>query len=244
MQNNAQWYKVWFDSPYYHKLYKHRDRSEAGQFLANLMGELKLSKGSNVLDMGCGKGRHCILLNELGFDVVGIDLSSANIEAAKQYDRRDLHFMQHDMRQPLDGLHFDLILNLFTSFGYFDKAADNLQVLQSAASMLSDKGRFVLDFLNAPKAVRELVPHETREVEGTRFDIHRKVENGIIVKEIQVNERPELKFEERVQALGRNELFEMFRQANLEPEAIYGSYDFKPFDPETSDRLIIIAHQK
>lgn len=244
MPNSATWFKVWFDSPYYHQLYKNRDRSEAAGFVTNLIESLNLPKGSPILDMGCGKGRHSILLNEMGYDVVGIDLSAANIEAARKSATANLRFYQHDMRQPIKGVQFDLVINLFTSFGYFESAEDNLKVLQSAHGMLAANGQFVLDFLNAPKAIEGLVPDETRKVSTTVFHIQRKVEDGIIIKEIQVNNDPELVFEERVQALTREELFDMFDRAGFIPTATFGSYSLNPFDPETSERLIIIANKK
>lgn len=244
MHESSDWFKVWFDSPYYHLLYRHRDRSEAGRFISNLVNELELPKGSKILDMGCGKGRHCIMLNELGFDVVGIDLSESNIAAASSYNRPDLQFIRHDMRVPLRGLEFDLVLNLFTSFGYFKTHSENLEVLKAANSVLKSGGRFVLDFLNSTKALQELVPHETKEIEKTHFDIRRSVEDGIIVKRIEVNHNPEVRFEERVQALLLDDLLQLFEQAGLKPLATYGSYDFKPFDEETSGRLIIIAEKE
>ncbi len=244
MQDNTNWFKIWFDSPYYHLLYRHRDFPEATAFVKHLIDELNLPPGSRVLDMGCGQGRHCIQLHDMGFEVVGMDLSAANVDAANIHRDLDLEFIQHDMREPLQGEKFDLVLNLFTSFGYFENVAANQQVLEAAASMLRHGGRFVLDFLNARKVIRELTPIETREVEETRFDISRKLVNGIIIKNIQVNQNPELQFEERVQALEKDELFQLFRLAGLEPESTYGSYDFKPFNPESSDRLIIIASLK
>ncbi len=240
----SSWFKHWFDSPYYHILYKHRDRSEAGRFVHNLMGVLKLPAGKKVLDLGCGKGRHCIMLNELGYDVVGIDLSAANIAAASEYSRPDLQFVQHDMRDPLRGLHFDLILNLFTSFGYFRDAIDNLKVLQAAHSMLLPEGKFVLDFMNTDKAVRELVAKETKVIDNYHFEITRSVESGEIVKRIHINNDPDLQFEERVQAFNKAALFSMFEAANLIPESVYGSYQFEPFDPNHSDRLIITSRKK
>lgn len=243
MQKSSDWFKVWFDSPYYHVLYRHRDRSEAGNFISNLINELALPKGSKILDMGCGKGRHCIMLNALGFDVVGIDLSESNIAAAIAYSRPDLQFIRQDMRIPLHRLEFDLVLNLFTSFGYFKSHAENLDVLKAAHSVLKPGGRFVLDFLNSTKALKELVRHETKELENIHFNIRRTKEDGIIVKRIEVNHNPKLQFEERVQALSLQDLLRLFEQAGLKPLATYGSYDFKPFDEETSSRLIVIAEK-
>lgn len=244
MSSKDSWYKTWFDSPYYHQLYKHRDVSEASRFVRNLVDELKPAPGTKILDMGCGKGRHCIQLHDMGYDVTGIDLSSANIKAAKKREQPGLKFHEHDMRHPLEGCEFGIILNLFTSFGYFSQKTENLKVLQSAAQMLPSGGLFVLDFLNAHKVIQELVPEETREAEGNIFDIHRAVVRGVIVKTITINEDPSLRFEERVQALEREELFELFDTAGLTPTAAYGSYDFTEYHPEQSDRLIIIAAKK
>ncbi|TVR38603.1 MAG: class I SAM-dependent methyltransferase [Cryomorphaceae bacterium] len=242
--SQTSWFKHWFDSPYYHILYRNRDRSEAGRFVHHLMDVLKLPQGKKVLDLGCGKGRHCIMLNELGYDVVGIDLSAANIAAASEYGRADLQFIQHDMREPLRGLQFDLILNLFTSFGYFKELNDNLQVLQAVHSMLLPEGIFVLDFMNAEKVMNELTPNETKIVDNNHFDISRSVENGEIVKRIRINNNPELQFEERVQAFSKEMLFSMFEESNLIPESVYGSYQFEPFDTHHSDRLIITTRKK
>lgn len=183
------------------------------------------------------------MLNALGFDVVGIDLSESNIAAAIAYSRPDLQFIRQDMRIPLHRLEFDLVLNLFTSFGYFKSHAENLDVLKAAHSVLKPGGRFVLDFLNSTKALKELVRHETKELENIHFNIRRTKEDGIIVKRIEVNHNPKLQFEERVQALSLQDLLRLFEQAGLKPLATYGSYDFKPFDEETSSRLIVIAEK-
>ncbi len=245
MSSKDSWYKTWFDSPYYHQLYKHRDVKEASRFVRKLVKELKPDPADSILDVGCGKGRHCIQLHKMGFnDVTGIDLSAKNIEAARATERPGLRFFEHDMREPLSEQKFDLILNLFTSFGYFSDKSENLKVLQSAATMLNPGGRFVLDFLNAPKVIKELVPEETQEAEGNLFDIHRTATKGVIIKTITVNEDPALRFEERVQALDRDDLFELFEVARLKPESVYGSYDFTEFHPDQSDRLIIIASKE
>ena len=77
------WFKNWFDSKYYHILYKNRDEQEAVFFLNKIINHIKLKKGK-VLDVACGKGRHAKYLNKIGFDVVGIDLSKNSIDLAKK----------------------------------------------------------------------------------------------------------------------------------------------------------------
>src|SRR3982751_3755899 len=95
-----EWYKDWFNSPFYHKLYFDRDENEARAFILKLLDHLKPSPGSFMLDVACGKGRHSKFLAEQGYDVTGIDISSDSIHYAKQFEHDHLHFFQHDMRLP------------------------------------------------------------------------------------------------------------------------------------------------
>ncbi|MCB0541647.1 MAG: SAM-dependent methyltransferase, partial [Bacteroidetes bacterium] len=70
--NNTEWYKEWFNTKYYHILYKNRDFEEAELFINNLVDYLKIEKDSKILDLACGKGRHSYFLAKKGFDVTGI----------------------------------------------------------------------------------------------------------------------------------------------------------------------------
>ena len=118
--NNQQtktenWFVSWFDTPYYHILYKDRDYSEAQLFMDNITNYLNLPEQAKILDLACGKGRHSIYLNQLGFDVTGADLSENSILEAKKAENDTLHFEVHDMRIPFEDK-FDAVFNLFTSF--------------------------------------------------------------------------------------------------------------------------------
>ena len=92
------WYASWFDTPYYHILYKDRDYEEAQAFMDNITQYLNLEQGAKVLDLACGKGRHSLYLNKLGYDVTGADLSANSIAEASKYENKTLHFRIHDMR--------------------------------------------------------------------------------------------------------------------------------------------------
>ncbi len=81
-----EWFETWFDSEYYHKLYKNRDDEEAEQFITNLITNLQLDLKSNILDLACGKGRHSIFLNKIGFKTMGVDLSPKSIAFAKKFN--------------------------------------------------------------------------------------------------------------------------------------------------------------
>ena len=115
-----EWFESWFDSKYYHFLYQSRDDDEANEFIRRLQEKLQLDKGARILDLCCGKGRHSFILNRLGFkNVHGIDLSPNNIEYANSKLKPEIIFRKHDMRDIYRANYFDVIFNLFTSFGYF-----------------------------------------------------------------------------------------------------------------------------
>lgn len=248
MQNvsrNPEWFKTWFDSPYYHQLYKDRNDEEAQALLRNLLAKINPPPNAKILDVACGRGRHSRYLNSLGYDVTGTDLSKASIDWAKQFENEKLHFLVKDMRDKIENAQFNCIFNLFTSFGYFNDREDNIKVLQSAYSMLNDKGCFVIDFLNVSKIVANLVKKEEKEVDGLRFSIKRKVRDGIILKEISFKDRgSKFHFAEQVQAFKLSDFEEMLNKAGFIIKSTFGNYKMYNFDEEISDRLIIISKKR
>ena len=110
---NLPWFRIWFDSPYYHKLYANRDEKEAAGFIDELITELQPVQHARMLDVGCGTGRHCKKLAEKKYDVTGIDLALNSIRQARKYETPSLRFFQHDMRQPFGNNHFDYVFSFF-----------------------------------------------------------------------------------------------------------------------------------
>jgi SAM-dependent methyltransferase len=243
MASNNEWFSDWFDTSYYHILYKNRDEREARFFIENLCNFLAIKPNSSLLDLACGKGRHSITLNELGHKVLGVDLSQNSISVAKQQERRGLHFEVHDMRKIIPGLSFDVIFNLFTSFGYFDSSVENKKVIFSVANMLYEKGIFVIDFLNADKVVANLVSEEEKMINGIQFLIKRIIEGEHIYKKITVIDKNETKnYVERVQLLRLGD-FEKLLSPEFKILHTFGNFDLQKFDATSSDRLIIIAEK-
>lgn len=239
-QQQKAWYASWFDSPYYHILYKDRDYDEAQLFIDNLTHYLNLSEDSAVLDLACGKGRHAIYLNSLGYDVVGADLSPNNIDAAKAFENEKLHFLVHDMCEPLEKK-YDTIFNLFTSFGYFSNPEDNARTLKAMHDSLSEYGLAVIDFMNVNKVIANLVPSEIKTVEGIDFHIERRVENGSIFKDIRFHaDGEDFAFTEKVKALTLNDFETMMNEHEIYLLDVFGDYKLRKFYPNESDRLIMI----
>ncbi|RSK42598.1 class I SAM-dependent methyltransferase [Hymenobacter perfusus] len=238
----AEWFSTWFDSPYYHRLYQDRDYAEARDFLSRLLAHLHPKPTARLLDLACGKGRHAMYLSEQGYDVTGVDLSAQSIAHARQFAHRHLHFQVHDMREPLPYGPFDFVLNLFTSFGYFEHEAENVVALRNAAAELRPGGKMVIDFLNTEQTIQALVAHETKTVGETTFHLHRHFHNDFIVKEISFrdDQGEEQHFEERVRALSRERFEEYFQLAGLRLAEILGDYHLRPFEQATSPRMIFV----
>ena len=242
MVEEKEWFEDWFDSPYYDLLYEGRDEAEAATFIDNLLAHVLLKPRAKVLDLPCGKGRHSVYLHQKGYRVTGADLSKRSIAYAKQFETTGLSFCVHDMREPFAETGFNLVLNLFTSFGYFESLDDNLKVLQSVWNVLAVNGRFVLDYFNGEKVKANLVASEEKTRGEVNFLIKKKIENGIVVKDIQIKVGEKSQhFQEKVQLFTLPDFENLFAKANLKIVEVAGDYSLNPFNSQISDRLIIIA---
>jgi len=234
------WFASWFDSPYYHILYKDRDYAEAQVFMDNITQYLNLPDDAKILDLACGKGRHSIYLNELGYDVTGADLSENSIAEASKHSNEKLHFEVHDMRIPFEQK-FDAVFNLFTSFGYFENDADNLMTLKAIQESLSEYGFAVIDFMNVQHVIENLVPEEVKTVDGIDFHIKRNFTDNHIIKEINFEDKGEkFHFTEKVQALTLQDFEEMMEEAGIFLLDTFGDYKLKKFFKTESERLIMV----
>lgn len=234
------WFASWFDTPYYHILYKDRNYTEAQLFMDNITNYLNLPEGAKILDLACGKGRHSIYLNQLGFDVTGADLSENSIAEAKKSENKTLHFVEHDMRKPFEEK-FDAIFNLFTSFGYFENEEDNFTTLVAMKESLSEYGFAVIDFMNVNQVIQNLIPMEVKTVEGIDFHIKRFHIDGHIYKEIDFEENGEkFHFTEKVRAFTLEDFEVLMEKAGIFLLDIFGDYKLKKFHKTESERLIMI----
>lgn len=240
--SSKEWFADWFDTSYYHTLYKSRNEDEATEFIANLLSFLQLEKKSKVLDLACGKGRHAVTLNEHGYKVLGVDLSPNSICKANEKQNESLSFAVHDMRQVIEGQKFSAIFNLFTSFGYFDTLYDNECVIRSMNEMLEKDGYLIIDFMNAQKVIDNLVENEVKVVDGIVFYLTRNYDGNHIFKNIRFNaEDKEFHYTERVQALKEKDFVQLLTENKFEIIRTFGDFSLNVFNEKSSDRLIIIA---
>jgi cyclopropane fatty-acyl-phospholipid synthase-like methyltransferase len=240
MTKKKDWFVSWFDTSYYHILYQHRDDTEAQEFMQYLVSYLDLKKGDKLLDLACGRGRHSIFLNSLGFNVVGADLSKNSIQFAKKFENETLHFLEHDMRKPLKNK-YNAIFNLFTSFGFFEDDAEDIAVLKNIKNGLLPGGMAIIDFMNTKKVIGNLVPEEIQTLQNINFNITRYLQDGFIVKEINFNANgTHHTYFEKVKNLDFAKINTFVNTVGFKIKYIFGNYQLDAFDETTSDRLILV----
>jgi len=239
-----EWYKDWFNSPFYHKLYFERDEREAQQFIENLLRHLQPAPGSRLLDVACGRGRHSKFIASKGFDVTGIDISSASIQFAKQFETENLHFYQHDMRLPAWINYFNYAFNFFTSFGYFYTRREHDDAIRTLAQSLKPSGMIMIDYLNVHYVEDRLVHNEVKMIEDTRYEIHRWQDEDHFFKKIIIAD-PELEkpmeFNERVSKFSLGDFTDMFSYQKMQVVEVFGDYALSRYDMRKTPRMIVLA---
>ncbi len=242
------WYDEWFDDEYV-QVYGHRDLAEARRDVAFAERVLALDASQRILDLCCGNGRHLSALCEKGYTrLVGVDLSLSLLRIAQTSIARRAcltQVLQADMRRLPFREGFDAVLNLFTSFGYFETDEENQQVLRSMRGALRPGGRFILDYLNADRVARTLQPRTERIIENRRVIETRILDAQArrINKKIEIHTSGGVKhYEESVQLYTLQEMQQLFSQASLEVTATYGDFDGRPIDA-TVPRMIFVGRK-
>lgn len=232
------WYRSWFGTRYYALLYGHRNERDAQLWVDAILDRWSMPQGARILDMACGRGRHAGWFMDRGMVVTGIDISEDSIaEAREQHPAVD--FQVHDMREPFAAKQFDAVTCLFTSLGYFDSLDDDRKVLRAAYEALKPGGHFVVDFMNTPRVLRDLVASEQLVRDGVHFDIARELVGGTIVKRISITDKDRSEvFEERVQALLPATIQTMAIEAGFELLELTDGPICDPYSPDHSERCV------
>lgn len=231
------WYNKWFNHDYLN-LYNNRNESEAQQHIKFLQEHLDIGQCQRILDLGCGTGRHARLLAALQKQVVGIDSSSYLINEAKKFAEKnpglDLQFVKQDMRDITNIGSFELVISMFTSFGYFENDEENWQVFKNVNQTLVSRGKFFLDFLNPHWIIKNLVAHETKEVAGETVEIRRTIQDNIVFKTIQF---PHRIYYEKVKLYSQEEIEKQLNLAGFNVIKTWGDYDGSPLHKESKRQM-------
>jgi len=241
------WYKDWFGEDYL-KVYPHRDEIEAKKqvdFVAKIL-DLKLAK--KILDLGCGNGRHANEFSGKGYHVTCLDLSSVLLSLAKdKYGSAScICFVQADMRQIPFANAFDSVVSFFTTFGYFKTDDENLQTLKNIEAALKPGGSFFQDYMNKKFVIENLVPYDSRQVNGFEITQERNYNRAEerIEKKITLKENGEVReYFESVRLYTLEEMKTLLAKTRLKLEKTFGDFDGSSFTSK-SPRLLLVGKKE
>ena len=209
-----------------------------------------LSKGSSILDAGCGPGRVAVEFALLGLDVTGVDLIQAELDAAKETaddENVKINLVKADLREYSTDKKFDCAVNLYTSFGYCDAIEDDLKILKQIAAAIKDDGFFILECTSREIAVRYFTEGEWFERAGktvlTQFSVEGAWE-GLRSKWILIDNTTGRRIEhEFVQRLySAIELKRMMLAVGFKSAEIYGDFNFSPYN-QNAKTMVIVARK-
>ncbi len=246
----SDWYKTAFRFDYL-RVYPHRNDEEARRQVDFLLVKLDNAPPCDVLDLGCGDGRHSLELSRRGYRVTGLDLSEELLDRARRRTAEeglDITFIQGDMRDAPGVSAFDLVVNFFTSFGYFSEDRENARVLDAIARSLRPGGRFLMDYLNRAYVLSTLVPEDRRNVEGMEVEQRRWITGDPseagghvrINKHVRIREGGvERNYDESVRMYTLKELDAMVDRAGLKVTQTFGDFDGRAVSDDAPRNILI-----
>ena len=252
MKSSPNWFEKWFNHPFYLELYSHRDNDEAAHCIHTILSrsglDLKKPESLSVLDIACGAGRHALELASLGYSVTGNDLAPYLLdEARKAALKRNvvLKLSCCDMRLMANNDLYDLVVQLFTSFGYFDLKEDDQLVIKNAYGLLNSDGWYVLDLLNPLHLATNLVPYSRRSAGELSVIEERSFNGDRITKSISITSPfgETVTFNESVRLYSEEEIRAMLQNEGFSVESIVGNYHGEPFTSNDSPRMMIFSRK-
>jgi len=243
-----EWWRKYFNSDYL-KLYKH-DEGQSSKEADAVVRMLQCEPGDSLLDLACGFGRHSVLLAQKGFLVTGYDLSEGFLKRAREMSeilKVNVDWIQGDMRNIQFDSEFDVVINMFTAFGFFEREEDDLTVLKGVHKALKPGGQFLMDVINREYAVKNLTSrrwsneNETYMLEEGVFDFFRsrlEINHCLISPD---GTKREANYSFRLYTL--TEMLELFKQTGLVLTDVYGDFNGEQYG-SLSPRMIMVAQRE
>lgn len=244
------WYRTFFTEQYLrgreHLLMPERTAQEADFIVETLA----LTEGATVLDLCCGQGRHAIELARRGFRVTGLDLSEYLLGVARERAAQggvNVRFVHSDARDNPFADEFDAVVNMFTAFAYLETEEEDQKVLNGVARSLKRGGRFLIQFVNRERVLRQFQPKGWERLEdGTLFLAERRFDvNTGRIHATETLLLPDGRREEswhEIRFYTCPELRRMLKEAGLNVTATFGEIDGSELGLDT--RWLILVAEK
>jgi SAM-dependent methyltransferase len=243
VEPDSEWWRSWF-GPGYLALYDDYLAERTPVEIDRLEALLALRPPRRILDLPCGQGRHAIELARRGYDVTGVDLSPFLLKVADERGRAEgvrVRWLAGDMREQVAGERFDVVLNLFTSLGYFANEADDRKVVDAAAAMLVPGGRFLLEVINGERLMARFQEREWFTVGQAavveRRSLNRTARRMVVERTVTTPNDTEVNLHAIRLYDGRN-VSAILRSAGFGRVDLYGDWSGEPL---TSESLRVLA---
>jgi SAM-dependent methyltransferase len=202
---------------------------------------LGLRKGSRVLDVPCGTGRHSLRLARLGASVLGVDITPEYLRTARAQAKGQprVSFMRADMRHLALPSEFDAAINIWTSFGYFSRVADDIKMLRGVSAALKPGGLFLLDMMDFT-AIREQDGSYVLEKSTLIAGRDEKIVNEWTILR---QGKPRLKSKFCVRLYDRRRLGAALQTAGLTPVKSWASMNLDGSTEVAGPRLVVLARK-
>jgi len=241
------WYEdeeFWKDSPFN---IDHIER--APKEIDKIESLADLDPGMKILDLCCGVGRHSIELAKRGYEVTGVDITEHYLEKGKkkaEEEELDIEFVKEDMREFKREEGFDVVLNLFTSFGFFEDEEENRKVLENVYESLRPNGKFIIDVMGKEILARIFKEKDWSERDNRFMLEERSVEKDwswMKTRRILITEEGKKEYNISHWVYSAKELKDMLKEAGFSSIEAYGNYEGELYDEE-ADRLIVIGEKE
>ena len=225
---------------------------EVANQVDDILRRLAIPDGGSVLDLGCGIGRHVLELGRRGYHVVGVDRTARYLEIARaraQSERLSTELLREDMRTFHRRNAFDGVISIFTSFGYFDSAEQDQQVVRNVFDSLRPGGAFLVDVQGKENVARTFRKRDWRPIQMEGRDILLLEERellpawtGVRSRWIFIEEDRRADFTMTVRLYSATELVALLKECGFGAVDIFGGLDGAPYDQNAS-RLVAVARK-
>ena len=244
--DRVEWWKRLFETPLYFELYEAQDSKKAIREVSQAVALLSLSPPARILDVPCGYGRHAVELARRGFAVTGVDVAETQLNRAREKAaaaQARVDFRLEDARALDFEAEFDVVLNLFLSFGYFETDGEHVAMLAGIARALRPSGRFLMEFWNREYEIRYFDRFQVErtgdivEVEEWEFDHLRGRLNWTNTAFFPDGRRES--WWHSIRAYSVAEMLALFERAGLQVDAVYGGMDGQPYSIEAEAAIFL-----
>ena len=217
---------------YYNLLYEDKEYNKEASYIINFIHSHN-ENAKNILNLGCGTGKHDFIFSEKGYDVTGVDMSAGMIELAKEGAKErnlqgNLNFLEGDIRQIRLESQFDVVLALFHVMSYQTSNKDLLSAFETAYTHLKPGGIFIFDCWYGPGVLSDPPVVRVKHLENELLEVNRiaqpqshpnenviDVNYNVIIREKNTGQYSEIREKHQMRYLFKPELELIFDKTNF-----------------------------